>query len=595
MLIPYYVAQRRMGLHAEAMDNLSLLSKHRADEQKAHDRRHHAILAEERQLPREKIIPRRISLSRVGTKTETQAVRSDTDLGFQPEHTAPVILLDVKPFGLSIKDAIFYRTRVPDKTSSTATTSTLEAFKVLHGFRRELSEQLFDKPSPLQSALMTPVGLRSHHELEDIATMALNLFPLLRKCDRAQLIEIAKVVYYYPVALKNSSLFSQFEAPDSSCFVLSGKVVYSLETPLHDIKSHLIGELGQGSSIAAIDMLFMKSDSGLANIPNIQSELFKEYRATMAVIGDSSEAPSMHLASFFPQMLVSYTVAEPSEILSVRRNDFDRLIAPLAHLELKRILDVINASKVFAGWEYPELVRLTRMGRIQNFKAGDIILEQGARPHFLCFVVSGVCKVSKRPNGTDILIRRLKDAKSKAEQFDLKYVYHHRLRNVLSRAPEELIPPKLRGVHHLTQPELMREQLRSEIIKLEAMLSRKANEENTSEGLLDICDLYWPRVFGEACLLDSTTTGVSLGRIHTETNTELFMIHQKQLQTFQMDERTIQNLEKMGIIYPDDECLAKEQDAKREWQTLRRSLIKDITKQAVKFEDRGKAARRFVL
>ena len=579
-----------MGLHAEAMDNLSLLSKQRADEHKSktHDRRTHVINAEDRQLvPRDRTFPRRTSLSRSNP--------NDAEIGFQPNHTAPVITLEVKPFGLSIKDAIYYRTRIPDKTSTTATISTLEAFKLLHGFRRELSEQLFDKPSPLQSALMTPVGLRGQPELDDIATMALNLFPLLRKCDRAQLTEIAKAVYYYPVAMKNSSLFSQFEAPDSSCFVLSGKVVYSLETPLHDIKSHIIGELGQGSSVAAVDMLFMKPDAGMINIPSIQAEVFKEFRATMAVLRDSSEAPSMHLTSFFPQMLVSYTIAEPSEILSVRRSDFDRLIAPLAYAELKRILDVLNASKVFTGWEYPELIRLTRMGRIQSFKAGDIILEQGARPHFLYFVVSGVCKVSKRPNGTDILIRRLKDAKTKAEQFDLKYAYHHRLRNVLSKAPEEQVPPKLRGVHHITQPELMREQLRSEISKLEAMLSRKANEENSSEGLLEICDLYWPRVFGEACLLDSTTTGVSLGRIHTETNTELFMIHQKQLQTFQIDERTLQNLEKMGIMYPDDESLAKEQEAKREWQMLRKSLVKDITKQAVKLEARGKATRRFVL
>ena len=585
------IAQRRMGLHAEAMDNLALLSKLRVDEQKAHDRRSRVAELEDRP----KSLPRRVSLSRASPKTDALPMTGDDEISSSYPPPAPVITLDVKPFGLSIKDAIYYRTRVPDKTSSISTTSTLDAFKVLHGFRKELSEQLFDKPSPLQSALMTPVGLRSQHELDDIATMALNLFPLLRKCERAQLLEIAKVVYYYPVAMKNSSLVSQFEAPDATCFILSGKVTYSLETPLHDIKSHIIGELGLGSAIAAIDMLFMKPDSGLVNIPQLQTELFRDYRATMSVLRDSSEAPAMHLTSLFPQMLVSYTIAEPSEILSVRRNDFDRLLAPLAYAELKRMLHVLNASKVFYGWDYPELIRLTRMGRIQNFKAGDIILEQGAKPQFLYFVVSGVCKVSKRPNGTDILIRRLKDAKSRAEQFDLKYAYHHRLRNVLSRAPEEQIPPKLRGVHHLTQPELMREQLRNEISKLENMLSRKSNEDNLSEGLLEICDLYWPRVFGEASLLDSTATGVSLGRIHTETNTELFMIHQKQLQTFQIDERTLENLEKMGIMYPDDETLAKEQDAKREWQSLRKSLVKDITQHAMKFAERGKASRRFVL
>ena len=578
-----------MGMHAEAMDNLFVLSKQRADEQKTRDRHNsYEVRPDLEPTLSEKPQPRRSSLSRIGLKND----KDDVPEALSP---APVITLDVKPFGLSIKDAIYYRTRVPDKSVSTASTNTLEAFKVMHGFRKELSEQLFDRPSPLQSALLTPAGFRSRNELNDIASMALNLCPLLRKCDRTSLIEIAKVVHYYPVALKNSSIFSQFESPDSCCFVLSGKVVYSLETPFHDIKNYTIGELEHGSAIAAVDMLFMNADSNLTTVSNIQTELFKEYHTLIKEARESTAIPSPDLAAFLPPLFVSYTIAEPSEILSIKRSDFDRLVAPFAYTELKRTLNVIVASKVFDGWQYHELIRLARMGRIKSFKAGDIILEQGARPLFLYFIIGGVCKVSKRPNGSDILMRRLKDAKTRAEEFDLKYAYHHKLRNILSRAPEELIPPKLRGVHHLTRPELMREQLRSEILKLEAMISRKADEDNSSEGLLEICDLYWPRFFGESCVLDSTSTGVSLGRIHTETNCEILVIHQKQLQTFQIDDRTVLNLTKMGISYPDDDVLAKQQQTKREWRTLRASMVRDITKQADRSQEIGKSSRKFAI
>lgn len=39
----------------------------------------------------------------------------------------------------------------------------------------------------------------------------------------------------------------------------------------------------------------------------------------------------------------------------------------------------------------------------------------------------GICKVKKRPNRTEMLLQKLEVAKEKAEQFDLKYVYHHKI------------------------------------------------------------------------------------------------------------------------------------------------------------------------
>jgi hypothetical protein len=220
------------------------------------------------------------------------------------------------------------------------------------------------------------------------------------------------------------------------------------------------------------------------------------------------------------------------------------------------------------------------MGRINSFKAGDIILEQGERPAFLYFIVSGMCRVFKRPNGTDVLVRRLREAKFKAEQFDLKYAYHHQLRNILSRAPDEAVPAKLRAQGHITQSELAREQLRSEITKLESMLAKKAHEDlKGNSGLLEICDLYWPRLFGEASVLDSSLTGVSLGRIQAEVSCEILMIHKKQIQTFVVGDKMIENLTRRGIMYPQDEDLAREEESKMEWNRLRDDLLVDLRKQ----------------
>jgi hypothetical protein len=45
-----------------------------------------------------------------------------------------------------------------------------------------------------------------------------------------------------------------------------------------------------------------------------------------------------------------------------------------------------------------------------------------------------MCRVTKKPNRTEMLVQKLQIAREKAERHDLKYTYHHKLRNVLTKA-----------------------------------------------------------------------------------------------------------------------------------------------------------------
>jgi CRP-like cAMP-binding protein len=150
--------------------------------------------------------------------------------------------------------------------------------------------------------------------MHSIVAQALSLFRFLKHIDKATLFELAKTVHYYPVAMQNSNLFSQFESPDSICLVLSGKIQYYMETPSHEIKTCPIAELGAGESIGVIDLLFTANDGALVNIPRIQGELEGESRAFSSdlteSLDESTTKANISTRSFHPHMFVSYNVAE---------------------------------------------------------------------------------------------------------------------------------------------------------------------------------------------------------------------------------------------------------------------------------------------
>lgn len=140
----------------------------------------------------------------------------------------------------------------------------------------------------------------------------------------------------------------------------------------------------------------------------------------------------------------------------------------------------------------------------------------------------------------------------------------------------------MRGHGHVTVPEVTRELLRVEILRLEGLLakddSQPESKESENGGFAFICDLYWPRIFGESCILDNSETGLSIGRIVAETPCELLMIHKTQLQTFQIGECLLQGLCRKGVNYPNDEYLLQKEKKTKDWSSTKVQLLREICK-----------------
>jgi hypothetical protein len=54
-------------------------------------------------------------------------------------------------------------------------------------------------------------------------------------------------------------------------------------------------------------------------------------------------------------------------------------------------------------------------------------------PEYAYIIMSGLCRVYKRVNHCEIIERELTLLREKAERFDLKYKFHHRMRGIKPR------------------------------------------------------------------------------------------------------------------------------------------------------------------
>lgn len=131
----------------------------------------------------------------------------------------------------------------------------LKVFKLNHGYKMELFEELFNKPSELQECLLVEPHKRMTQHLEVIVTH-LRLFPFLRGLSDSLLSDLANIVEYRALTTQDA-IFSQNMPASAMCLLLKGsveaKMVNSFDSVSKDI---LLGELPQYSSFGYIDFLF---------------------------------------------------------------------------------------------------------------------------------------------------------------------------------------------------------------------------------------------------------------------------------------------------------------------------------------------------
>ena len=551
-----------------------------------------------------------------------------------------------EPTGFSMQDrkAQAKRLVIESNASGAAPGEALKTFKILNGFPLDLYEGLFVKPSSLQEALAVAPERRSLAEL-DIICNTLRLVPFLRVVPDKIISEVARCIEYRTIANKGA-LFELNDPSDGMCFLLNGTMQARLEFESSGLSSgsisHSVGEVPLYGAVGYTDLLFRNANSQLVKSLYKSCKQKNEDAAAAAVAAAAAGTPTMSAGagaadrtredaaapsaagiekygslgiktgegvdaddalsdddleeSQLPRalkkgMFTTYYMTSICELLLLQESDFQRLLYEYALADFQRRLEIIRASCVFPTWRHEDLIRLARMGRVQTFRSGELILTQGDQPSFIYLIMKGMCKSYKRPNKTEILDKKLTEAREKAERHDLKYTFQANLRHTLSKSAVKLDSMKhLAGNKHMTAAETDRHLLGLKISHLEhdlakerAIEARKAEEEVSQDEekesitakLVEVSTLQWPMLFGEACIQDPEK-GFSRGTIIADTTCEIFMVHKIQIQTFRVNNQLLDRVASHAVNYPTDEVLVTGKERKEQWEQARVGIVQNL-------------------
>jgi CRP-like cAMP-binding protein len=498
----------------------------------------------------------------------------------------------------------------------------LDSFKHAHGFKKHLYDSLFICLSSLQDSLITLPAQRSAQQLQ-LISKTLKSFPIFRNNNENELNDISACVEYRTITTK-STIFYQDDPVDALILVLTGQLQLKLESGEHN---QILGTLNPFECYGELSLLFRNKYSlFLENLHQICLDVTKPFRVMLSSGGDEDEeqehdhdpdhdlgedgggdvvGSSLHKSmtldkfdrmesyprSLQPGSFMSCKVASPSELLLIHSHDFDRMLRDHFERQFHDRINLFTSSHLFDEiFSRHEIVRLARMSVLRHYHQGEVILSQGDKPDFLYFVAKGVCRVMKKPDPTESLVRRLGELKNTALNYDQKYVFHHRLRGTFK--PSTTTSASASSMSYKTAAEEERENLTIEIKKLETQVmkekqieARRQEEEDELRRLgrvlpnqsVHISTLFWPQLFGEACLLQPNG-GTSLGTVIAETVCDIICIHRTHLQTFHVEESLLQRVKDRSVHYPPDDTLVRMLESNVHWDEFKKELIDQLPK-----------------
>lgn len=490
------LAKRRMGRYSQAIQEYI---NHRLEQQKKEETEKLKEQENRRKLSRNSLIPEKSAgssksspgmsppfqkpvLLRRGTtkaKLDRKGTMFLSGSVMTKEESETERLKETRGFMLSVPDPHTFSLKDKAEVSKALATNQggesndevrkehLKVFKINHGFKPELFQDLFIKPDQLQLALLEDPGFRTTAQTEVIATF-LGLFSFLKPLSHSAMLDLASVIEYRTLSSKDV-LFAQNRSSEAVCFLLKGHLQLRMElSSSSDISDYLvIGEMDDYSTFGHIDYLFRRKSTTvtkeLADIlyPNAQAtdssaDAFDTLSAPEIPVGATHNAAAPTVANerlakdnFFnksvaeldravaPGMFLTYNMQSMCEMLMLGDRDFERILMTHALDEMRRRLEAVRSCKVFSQWNNHNHIRLARMGIVKSFREGERILEQGNKPSYLYIILKGLCTVHKRPNRTEMLYQKLAIAKEKAERHDTKYVFHHKLCHELRPAESE--------------------------------------------------------------------------------------------------------------------------------------------------------------
>lgn len=515
-----------------------------------------------------------------------------------------VIKVEVREYkfpGLKEKKEEYTQKRKKEETSQSS--MFLENFKHASGFKRDVYSTLFVRLSALQEALVTSPSDRSKDQINEISA-TIKTFPFLIEQLDSVLQDLASCIEYRTI-VTNSTIFHQGDPVNSFVLLLTGQIQLKLESAQETI---ILSTLKPQDCYGHIDMLFLNTNSDFvqhlkrkcasgerirnSDDPNIEDNTEDAFDMQNIFAPRHLDEEKVN-RSLAPGSFMECKVTKASELLVLHPSDFDRLYREQAEKDFYDRLEVLQASGVFSGGQFTsfDLVRLMRMSLIKTYAQDSVVMKQGEKPEFLCFVMKGICTVTKRPDPSENLIRRLESLKAAAATHDMKYSFHHKLRRSATPASDEYKKSNPAETY-CTAAEEARKHMTNEINKLEVLVAKakaaemKKLEEEAEMKILgrkikssdvEIASIKWPQLFGEACMLQRDT-GCSLGTIKAETVVTILCIHCSHLETFKIDDQLLERVRLRAVVYPADETLLEMIKRNKEWDEYKQVVISDIPK-----------------
>lgn len=486
---------------------------------------------------------------------------------------------------------------------STQNSMYLENFKHENGYKRHMFDTHFIRLTDIQEALIQTQYLRSEAN-KALIMRCLRSFAIFSDVEEELLLRLAGCVEYRAVHSK-SVLFFQDDPVDAVLLVLTGQLQLRLDSRGGAASSAVVAELNQFDTFGPFGCLFHKGNTAFLqkmyqiceDAENGKRTDFSPQQLDAAASFSSSIASSQCFSeqdlprALQPGGFMTCKVAKPTELIMVHKADFDRLLRGPTEIQFFKRLELLKASGVFSGdFSYYDLVRLGRMSVLRRYRQGEVILSQGEVPEFMYFVLKGICKAMKRPDPTEYLAQRLVLLKTKVDNFDELYTYHHSLRTRANPSSSSSTPG--------SPPEDVEEEhrnLKLEIASLEVqhakeiVLEKKRRQEeqelihlghNVPERFVEVSSLHWPQVFGEAAILQPDG-GVSAGTVVADTNCHLMCLHKSHLQASPsvISSRVLGNVRDRMVVYPSHEQLVVQLADKEGWASYKAEALEKISKE----------------
>lgn len=221
---------------------------------------------------------------------------------------------------------------------------------------------------------------------------------------------------------------------------------------------------------------------------------------------------------------------------------------------------------------------------MRKFPKGCEILEQEKNFKFFCILTKGMAKVTKFADQGAQVERSILNLKKQLKKLKIGYKFHHTMVDRASTKSDSSGYFDIEGdpKPFTTISENKVTELETEIARLEKKLSKiniDASNGGESNKRLEIGTLVSGDIFGEMSVLEPFNS-VGRGGVQTETNVEVFMVHQSVLQRYPYTctDKFRKKVEVRAPEYPVDSRIVASVKYVEEWKGYRSGVMRGIKK-----------------